>query len=152
MDLARDFADWGPNQPPGYICNVLANKAKWATQEKRWISPGNYKTKEQRNTAYPGAVLFASHALPPAVFADPKSVKEVNELGIREAQIASLEIQTECYQIGWFKARHDSLKYPSLMKAWNIHDMRPVEVCSLTEQWEKLRTALGWGRYRSALL
>ena len=141
VDLARNFADRGPNNPPGYICNVLANKEKWATQDKRWISPMDYKTKAQRNQAYPRAALFASHALP--IFVDPSSVNEVNQLGIREAEIASLEIQTECFEIKWFQGRHNSLKYPSLMKAWNIHDMRQGGVYWLTEQWQKLRAVLG---------
>ncbi|KAF8805929.1 hypothetical protein BYT27DRAFT_7212647 [Phlegmacium glaucopus] len=86
-DLARHYA--GSN----HICAIYADKGRWSTQAKYWVSQKDLRLFNQHpDLLYPKAVLFASHTAGPL-----ETDNSPWQMGIRQEEIQTLDVTSKCY-------------------------------------------------------
>ncbi|KAF8176938.1 hypothetical protein BJ912DRAFT_908895 [Pholiota molesta] len=119
VDLAKSFAH-GADPRRDYVCMVYADADAWHAQPKVWVHNQDPRGRAM-DRHYPGAVLFAPHT---SAGLPPGSVREVNQLGVRQAQISRLGLTVECYHKSCFDHDHHTMDYPRLIRKWHIQIAR----------------------------
>ncbi|KAF8172459.1 hypothetical protein BJ912DRAFT_911186 [Pholiota molesta] len=121
VDLAKSFAH-GPVPAKDTVCLIHADATEWNSIPKAWVPAAVLAGGGAAVNAFvPGAVVLAAHnaaALPAG------SPANVYQLGIRQAQIARLQLTMTCRPRNAYPDNeHQTLNYPSLNLQWHIHPL-----------------------------